>query len=182
MSLGFRVFNLVGFQAVWFASAFGAGSGRPWLGPAVLALYAAGHFAMTPSRGRDLRMLALAIPLGVLVDSAFVMAGGLVYASPGPLPELAPVWIVGMWVGFALTLRHSMGFLADRPAWAAAFGLLGGPLAYAGAARAFDAVAVTASPVAVFAALGVAWGLAMPLMYAAESAWTRRTKGAGAMA
>lgn len=182
MSLRFRVFNLVGFQAVWFASAFGAGSGRPWLGPAVLALYVAGHFAMTPSRDRDLRMLALALPLGLLVDSAFVLAGGLVYASPGPLPALAPAWILGMWIGFALTLRHSMGFLAERPAWAAAFGLLGGPLAYAGAARAFDAVAIAASPLAVFAALGLAWALAMPLMYAVEAAWTRRQGSVGAVA
>ena len=182
MSLGFRAFNLVGFQAVWFASVWGAGAGRPWLGPAVLAVYVAGHLAMTPSRDRDLRMLAIALVLGLVVDSAFILTGALAYASPGPLPALAPAWILGMWLGFALTMRHSMAFLADRPAWSAAFGLLGGPLAYAAAAEAFDAATVTASPVFAFGALAIAWGIAMPLMYTLESAWTRRAAVHGATA
>lgn len=182
MHARFRLLNFAGFQAVWLAAAWGAGQGFVWLGPLALLAFAAAHLATSPVPARDLRMLAIALPLGIAVDSAFILAGWLDYASPGPATGLAPPWILAMWLGFALTLHHSMDFLDGRPRAAALLGLVGGPLAYWGAARGFDAVELTAPPLLVYAALALAWALALPLMYHLEAEWARRFTPAGAPA
>lgn len=182
MHARFRLLNFLGFQLVWFAAAWGAGEGFTWLGPLALLVFATLHLATSPVPARDLRMLAIALPLGLFVDSAFILAGWLDYASPGPLDGLAPPWILAMWLGFALTLHHSMAFLEGRPQAAALLGLIGGPLAYWGAAQGFGAVDLLASPWLVYTALAVAWALALPLMYRLESGWARRFAPAGAPA
>ncbi|WP_037413110.1 DUF2878 domain-containing protein [Silanimonas lenta] len=166
MALGFRIANLLGFQAVWFASVFGAGSGRPWLGPLVASVFVAAHLAASPDRRGDLRLLALALALGAVVDSLFAASGLLRYAGAWPSDALAPGWILAMWAGFALTLHHSMAFLRGRPAAAAAFGLVGGPLAYWAAQRGFGAVAFEAGTAPALALVGLGWALALPLLYA----------------
>ncbi|MBS3958972.1 MAG: DUF2878 domain-containing protein [Xanthomonadaceae bacterium] len=180
MRVRFPLLNFLGFQIVWLAAAWGAGQGLPWLGPTALLVFAVLHLAATPSPARDLRMLAIALPLGIVVDSTFALAGWLDFASPWPWPSLAPVWILAMWLGFALTLHHSMAFLDGRPLAAALLGLVGGPLAYWGAARGFDAVELTAAPLLVYAALALAWALALPLLYHLEAHWARRMPPAGA--
>jgi FtsH-binding integral membrane protein len=170
MPRAFLIANVLGFQAVWFASVIGAAKGLPWAGPVAVAIYAAAHFARTPDRRGDLRMLAIALGLGVVVDSLLAATGVLAFASPWPSAHTAPVWILAMWAGFALTLNHSMAFLRGR--WLAAFlfGAVGGPLAYWGASRGFDAVTFSQGlPVAV-AALAVTWGIAMPALYALHGA------------
>ena len=57
MPKGFLIANVLGFQAVWFASVIGAANGLPWAGPLAVVIYAAAHFAWTPDRRGDLRML-----------------------------------------------------------------------------------------------------------------------------
>ena len=67
MPKGFLVANVLGFQAVWFASVIGAANGLPWAGPLAVVIYAAAHFAWTPDRRGDLRMLAIAVSMGASV-------------------------------------------------------------------------------------------------------------------
>lgn len=166
MRRGWRIaFNVVGFQAVWLACIAGAGAGVGWLGPVAAAAFAAATLAWGGRAADDLRMLAVALPLGLALDTAFAASGWLVYASAWPWASVAPAWILALWVGFALTLHHSMAFLRDRPGLAAAFGAVGGPLAYWTAAGAFDAVSFGAPPATTLAALALAWGAVMPLLF-----------------
>ena len=168
MSRGFAIANLLGFQAVWFAAVIGASSGYAWAGPVAALVFAAAHFAFTPDRPGDARLLAIALAMGVVADSALVLGGLLTFVSPWPWPSLAPLWILAMWAGFALTLNHSMAFLRHRPAAAAVFGIVGGPLAYWGAARGWDAVRFDAGLVPAMVALAVVWGIALPALYALQ--------------
>ena len=55
--------------------------------------------------------------------------------SPGPLPMLAPAWILALWALFAIALREPLRWLHGRWPLAALLGALGGPLSYAGAER-----------------------------------------------
>jgi hypothetical protein len=158
--------NVIGFQLVWLASIGGAGAGLAWAGPAAAAVFVAAMLAVGGRRRDDLRMLAIALPLGLAMDSGFAASGWLVYAEPGPWPALAPVWIASLWAGFALTLNHSMAFLRGRPAAAALFGLLGGPLAYWSAAEAFSAVAFGVPAAWALAALAIGWAAVLPLLFA----------------
>jgi hypothetical protein len=168
MSRGFAIANLIAFQGVWFAAVIGAANGMPWAGPVAALAFAALHFAWTPDRAGDLRLLLLSLPLGLAADSLLAATGLLRFDSPWPSEKLAPAWILAMWAGFALTLNHSMAFLRGRPWLAALFGLVGGPLAYWGAAKGFGAVAFGGPPALALAVLAVVWAIALPLMYALQ--------------
>lgn len=155
--------NLIGFQSVWMASVGGAAYGYWWLGPLAVLLFAGWQLSIGPDRRADLRILAICAVLGFAVDSLWVQLGWMQFASPLPWPGLAPIWIVAMWVGFALTLNHSLAGFKPRPWLAAAFGVVGGPLAYYAAARAWSAV-VIADSLWPYLGLALAWGLLTPLL------------------
>ena len=157
--------NVLGFQAVWLASVAGAGAGLPWAGPLAAALFTALTLRFGRRARADLRLLAVALPLGLALDSGFAASGWLVYAEAWPWASMAPVWIWSLWVGFALTLNHSMAFLRDRPLAAALLGAIGGPLAYWSAAGAFDAVSFGAPVAWVVGALAVGWATLLPLLF-----------------
>lgn len=161
-------FNALGFQAVWWTCVLGAGAGAGWAGPLALAAFTALHLRLTPTPARDLRLLAAAVLLGLVVDGLLGASGLLVYASDNGPRALAPMWILALWAGFALTLTHSMAFFARRPLAAAAFGLLGGPVAYAGAATVAGAVAFPAGSGPALAAVAAGWTIALPALYALD--------------
>lgn len=160
--------NVVGFQAVWMASIVGAGQGLAWAGPLAAVLFVAAMLAFGGKRRQDLRMLAITLPVGIALDTAFAASGWLRYAEPMPWTFAAPVWIWSLWAGFALTLNHSMAFLRTRPWASAAFGLVGGPLAYWTAAGAFDAVSFGVAMPWVMVALALGWAAVLPLLFALD--------------
>jgi hypothetical protein len=160
--------NVVGFQAVWLASIAGAGAGYAWTGPLAASLFTAAMLAFGDKAAADLRLLLVALPLGWLLDSAFAASGWLVYAEAWPWRWAAPVWIWALWLGFAMTLNHSMGFLRGKPWIAAIFGGLGGPLAYWTAAGAFDAVSFGRPVPWVLLALALGWAAILPLIFALD--------------
>ncbi|HEU0152797.1 MAG TPA: DUF2878 domain-containing protein [Arenimonas sp.] len=161
--------NVVGYQAVWLASIAGAGAGHVWAGPLAALAFVAATLAFGGRRGRDLRLLAVALPLGIALDTAFAASGWLRYAEPWPWTWAAPVWIWSLWAGFAMTLNHSMAFLRERPLAACLLGLVGGPLAYWTAAGAFDAVSFGAPVAAVMGALALGWAVVLPALFALDT-------------
>jgi len=167
-----RALNIVGFQLVWLACVAGAGHGSIWAGPIAALIFTLLTLRYGGKAIADLRLLALALPLGFALDSAFAASGWLRYSLAWPWLNASPVWIWAMWTGFAMTLNHSLAFLRDKPWLAAAFGFLGGPLAYWTAAGAFDAVSFDAPVLWVLSALACAWALALPLLFALDKRLT----------
>lgn len=160
------VANAALFQVVWFATVAGAGAGFWWAGIPVLVGFAIWQLRHSQWPRADFALIGVGIVLGVVIDSLLIAGGWLRYATPLPSAELAPVWIVVLWAGFALTVNHSLAFLKRNVALALLFGAIGGPLAYLGAARLFDAVAFTAPQTHVVLALAIAWAIATPLLLA----------------
>lgn len=158
--------NLVLFQLTWMAAVGGAGQGLWWPGLAMLALFCGWHLATTAWLRQDLQLLAVVTAGGFCVDTLLLQAGVLRYATPLPWAALAPVWIVVLWAGFALTLNHSMRFLRQRPWLSVAFGLLGGPLAYWFAATVWKAAEFGLPTWQSLLALGLAWAVITPLLMA----------------
>lgn len=171
--------NLAGYQLVWFAAVIGAGRGVAW--PAVLAaaLFIAWQLALSPRRGRELRLLALALGLGLLIDGGLSLSGLAHYATPAPAlpPGAAPLWILCVWMSFAMTVSQSLAFLQTRPWLAAVFGAVGGPLAYLGAARGWGAVTFVTPAVFGLMVLALAWAVAMPLLSMLAARWSRPIAG-----
>jgi hypothetical protein len=158
------IVNAILFQLCWVAFVGGAGRGCWWLGFVVLAPFALWQLKVSARPRADALLFAIAALLGFAVDSALAMSGVLSYATPVPWSQLAPVWIVGLWAGFGLTLNHSMAFLQTRPWLALLLGGLAGPFAYWVAARAWSAVALNGPMWRSMLALGVAWALITPAL------------------
>jgi hypothetical protein len=152
--------NFLLFQAGWFASVLGASYGYPWVGPLVVAVVLLAHLVAAVRPGREARLLAVALLVGLVVDSLFVAGGWLQYANGQWQPWLAPYWIVAMWPLFATTLNVSMRWLHGRTLVAVVLGATAGPASYLGGAA---LGAVTLAPGAMpLVVIGIAWALAFP--------------------
>jgi len=160
------VVNFVAYQAVWFAVVMSAAYRRAELGMAAAVLFVAVQLVLSRRRALDVRLMAAAVLLGLTVDGTLGFFGWLRYASPVPAlpPHGAPLWILCLWASFALTLTRSLAWLMRRPWLGALFGALGGPLAYASAARGFAAVDFVPPTARAVAGLALGWGAAMPVL------------------
>ncbi|MBN8279746.1 MAG: DUF2878 domain-containing protein [Gammaproteobacteria bacterium] len=167
------ILNFVGFQSVWFLSLFGAGTQRSWLGVGALVLFTAWHLRSAGSLRGELVIVLVAILVGFTVDTTFIQAGLLSYSEPMPFAAVAPYWILGLWVNFALTLNGSMRWLHGRYALAAILGAVGGPMSYA-AGIGMGAAELLASGVVVYGTLAVVWAVAVPVLVLATEAVNRR--------
>jgi Protein of unknown function (DUF2878) len=170
--------NLIGYQIVWFSAIIGAGRGLWWPGVIAAAVFILLHLAFArqsaAQRSIDVRLLAIAVLIGTLLDGTVAASGFARYAASGVtlLPDGAPLWILAMWASFALTLRHSMTFLLGRPAVSLLFGALGGPIAYLGAARGWQAIAFAEPRWMALLTLAIGWGIAIPLLTTLAVRWS----------
>jgi hypothetical protein len=156
--------NVVFFQAVWLLCVGGAGKGYWWVGLPVMALFALYHFASTPWKKADAYLLLISVALGAIADSAMIWSGLLRFEQAVPFTQFAPIWILTLWAGFALTLNHSMSFFQNRTGLAMLFGLIGGPLAYWVAHKVWKAVQFGASDWIVYTVLAIIWAIMTPLL------------------
>lgn len=155
--------NLAAFQACWFAAVLGAGAGWPLLGPAFAVLWLPIHIlANKSSAGIELKLIVVAGVLGYLLDSALVLGGLLSFPPQAELGMPSTLWMVTLWLGFAATLRHALGWLRGHYAIAALLGAVFGPLAYWGGSE-LGAITLT-DPLASLLSVSVEWLVAMPLL------------------
>ncbi|MBS0579104.1 MAG: DUF2878 domain-containing protein [Proteobacteria bacterium] len=173
------LFNFAGYQAVWLVAVLGAGRGLAWPGLLASAAFAGAQLALSATRAADARLVAVALLAGVLIDGALAASGLLTYAAPRPAlpPGGAPVWILALWVAFALTLNHSLSWLKGRPGLAVTLGILGGPFAYWGAQRLSGAVSPQAPAWRAGMALAVGWAAAMWFLTRLAARWQPPSTG-----
>lgn len=151
--------NFLAFYVVWGASAWGAANAHPWAGPLVLLAWLVPHLAASGARWAcEARLLLVAGATGYGVDSALVLGGWLDFPQEARLGAPSTLWMVGLWVGFAATLRHSFRVVLGRPVLSVVLGALGGPAAYWAGER-LGAVSLGEG---ALIAIGLAWALAMP--------------------
>lgn len=155
--------NVIGFQIVWIASVGGAARGMWWAGPLALLVFASIQLFISRWRVADFQVMVIAAVVGFAIDSLWVQLGWIEFQSAQPWPSLAPVWIVAMWMGFALTLNHSLSALKAHTVIAVVFGLIGGPLAYWIAASVWHAATIQATWLP-YAGLAISWGLVTPML------------------
>ena len=170
--------NLIGYQIVWFCAVIGAGRGLWWPGVIAAAIFVVLHLALArqdrSGRATDFKLSAVAILIGILLDGTIATSElGRYAANTMTLPSGgAPLWILAMWASFALTLRHSMTFLLRRPMVALVFGAVGGPLAYLGASRGWQAIVFAEPRWMALTTLALGWALAMTLLTTFARRWS----------
>lgn len=158
----YLVFNFAAFQIGWFACVLGGAHGAPLLGPAVVVAIVAVHLFHSARPSREALLIGTAGLVGASWDSALVAAGWIAYPSGTVAANLAPYWIVAMWMLFATTLNVSLRWLRSRWALAAALGGIAGPLAFYGGAELGGVTFLEME--AGLVALGIGWAVMMPLL------------------
>lgn len=170
--------NLIGYQIVWFCAVIGAGRGLWWPGVIAAAIFVPLHFAFAQQdrtgQAADFKLLVVAILIGATLDGTVATFELARYAANQMTltPNGAPLWIIAMWASFALTLRHSMTFLLRRPMVALVFGAVGGPLAYLGASRGWQAIVFAEPRWMALSTLAVGWALALTLLTTFARRWS----------
>ena len=113
-----------------------------------------------PTLPMNPKPVAAAGALGYGADSALVLGGWLDFPEHARLGWLTALWMVGLWVGFAATLRHSFRLVLGRPLVAALLGASGGPFSYFAGER---LGALSLGEGALFA-VSVEWLFALPVL------------------
>jgi len=154
--------NFVAFQIGWFACVLSAAHDVPWAGSVLAGLIVVTHIFLAPRPLSELKLVAIAVFIGSLWDSALIMWGWLDFHSGFLIQDLAPHWILALWAMFATTLNLSLAWLKTRMLSSAILGAVAGPLAYWGAAR-LGAVHFV-EPLPAMVALSIGWALFTPLL------------------
>ena len=154
--------NISAFKIGWLSSVIGGAQQMPWLGPAVVFAAIAIHLTRAQRPSSELMLIVSCGLIGTFFDSALVAAGWVTFPSGMFSDTLAPYWIITMWMLFATTINMSMRWMRGRPWLAAAFGLVGGPLAYYAGHRIGGIVFVNET--AALAMLAIGWAVMMPVL------------------
>jgi hypothetical protein len=168
--------SLIGYQLVWFVAVIFAGRGEPWPGVVAALLFVGWQLGVSARPRAALQVVAMAVLCGLAIDGlvrGFHLAD-YAAASPALPANGAPLWILGLWACFSLTLGGPLRALGTRPWLAVLLGGIGGPLAYAGAARGWDALTFQVPAWRALAVLAVGWAVAMPLLATLTHRWTRQ--------
>jgi len=152
--------NYALYQAGWFACVLGAARGLPGWGSAVACTLAAVHVGLTREPAIELRLMAVAVVVGVLIETILLASGVYAFSSGTLVAGWPPPWMIALWMQFAATFRLSLRPILARPLRALAFGAVGGPLAFLAGER-LGAVTFLQPYGVSLAALAVAWAVAM---------------------
>lgn len=169
--------TLLAYQVVWLITVASAGHNHVAPGLLAVAVFAAWRLRISACRSIELRLSAVALALGVLLEGGLTRGGMLIYAAAGNGGGL-PAWILALWLAFALTIVPLFGYLQTRPWLAAALGGIAGPLAYLGAARGWHAVRFVPPAWHALLWLGIGWGVALPLLCGLARYWSRNPMSA----
>jgi hypothetical protein len=149
----FWIINLALFQACWICAAFFTTHAN-WVMPIAILL----NFALSPTRSKDLRLLAL-VPLGLMVDK-ILLDLGIFNAGEG----FFPTWLALLWIMFIISLNHSLRWLDNRSILTLVLlGAIGGTSSYWGGVEsgAIEALQTNRDTVVI---LMLNWALLLPTL------------------
>ena len=150
-------------QSLWFSAVLGAARGQLWLASIVLIGFVFWEFRPTRRVYGDFQLMLVTVLLGLILDTTWVRLGWLHYTGAWAISERAPLWILFLWAGLALTINHSLAWLQSRLMLAALLGAIFSPLSYLAAAR-LEAVTIVSEPESLFIALSLSWAIVLPLL------------------
>ena len=163
-----RALNFLLYQIGWFACILGAAYARPWQGIALALSLVAVHLWLATNRLGQIKILAAAAGIGLLVDSVLLLAGVFTFPNGMFVAWLPPLWMSVLWIQFATTLQYCLKSLSGHYWRRSMLGLLGAPLAFLGGERS-GAVAFLPPRFAHLVMLGAVWCVAIPaLIYASD--------------
>ena len=163
-----QILNFLLYQVSWFACLLGAASSRPWWGITIAICLIGIHLNLTTDRSNQMKMMVIAIAIGLVVDSTLLILGVYSFPSGTIVAWLPPLWMTVLWPQFATTFRYCLKWLSKRYVICAGFGFLGAPLAFLGGEQ-LGAVSILPPRFTHLLTLGFLWSVAIPiLIYASD--------------
>lgn len=156
--------NQAFFQLAWPACVLGAANEVLWPAAALVAGFLAWQLHPANRHHNDFAVLAVFVAMGVVLDTAWVQAGLVDYATDVPADGMQPAWLAGLWIAMALTVNHSLATFRDRWWLWVLLATFASPLSYTMASR-FGAVDWLAAPWLVVLMLGPVWALLTGLVF-----------------
>ncbi|MBH10845.1 MAG: hypothetical protein CMG74_10940 [Candidatus Marinimicrobia bacterium] len=160
-----NIFNILGFQAGWWACVLGTTYEAKYLGPLVMSIFILIHLYYFSNNTEEIKLIIIFAFIGTAVDTAISLSKIINYNGLYNTNILiAPLWITAMWCGFTATVNHSMAWLQNR--WIESFilGAIFGPLAYLTGAK-FGAIQLQETKIFVCIILALVWGCSVPAIY-----------------
>ena len=123
---------ILGFQAVWFACAWGISHHYPFLPVIVSLIYLNSYISKQSPKKPAYLFLFRILLYGFLLDSTLGLLGFIDFESPypDPLQWVQPWWMSLLWLSFAASAKASFFWLEKRLPLAVILGVISGPLAY----------------------------------------------------
>lgn len=121
------IINAVLFQCCWFLAIF-----SEWYWAVIPLLLMITHiYWISPRKFHELKIVAVIAFLGITIDTLFKVSGihsfGDVLLLTG---RSIPIWLCILWIGFALTVNHSLNWLVKKTPWFIVGCAIAGPMSY----------------------------------------------------
>lgn len=149
-------------QVAWFICVVGAAHQMPWIGVVATLFVVLWHFKQAQKTKPEMILMMIALLIGASFDQLMHSAQFISYQAHGWSDNFVPAWILALWAGFVTALNVSLRWMHGKWWIAIAFGAIGGPLAYMGAAR-LGAVELIQFPQS-YVALSVGWAILTPTL------------------
>ncbi len=158
-----KIYDIIGFKICWLLCAFCSVWEQPYLGPVVTLLFILIHLYIVDFKKRDIKIILIAIICGLILDSIFSIFNIIDYKGGFlTLYNIAPLWILSMWAGFALTMLYALDSIKTKYFISALLGLIGGPLSYS-AGVGIGSLSIQSN--FAYILLSISWGAIVPLLF-----------------
>jgi len=167
-----NLLNMAWMQVLWFGAIIGAADDLVWPAPVLLIAFAIWESRAVNAVDGDFKLTLVAVVIGLILDTTWIQLGWLEYATPWPAADIAPLWILLLWAGLALTLNHSLAWLQSRLWLAALLSGLASPFSYLAATKLGGVQIITESWLWLIG-LGVSWAIALPALLWLAGQWNQ---------
>ena len=130
------LFNIFGFYFCWWISIYGASVEIYYLGPLSVLLFLFIHLYKIVYHKNEILFLIICFFVGATIDTLLLRFNVIEY--DGFLPyyyDIAPLWVVCLWVCFGATISHSFKWVKRRYLLLSILGAMSGPIIYFSATK-----------------------------------------------
>ncbi|GAA0206379.1 DUF2878 domain-containing protein [Kangiella japonica] len=150
--------NLVNFillQLVWVGFIVGITFDQMWLGPIIFIVLMVWQLRSDVREGSDFVVISCSFISGFVLASIWSSSGLIEFKEHWPSPDIAPWWILALWIALGASFNHSLKWVQASPYLAGAVLAIGGPLSYLAAER-IGAIEIN-TPVLTLSLMAAGW-------------------------
>jgi len=160
----FLIFNGIAFYIYWWLCFLGASKEEYFYGPIIGILYIIIHFIIIDNKFKEFKYILICMLFGFFVETLMLKFDFIFYK--GILAnklDIAPFWIIILWMGFGTTVFHSFKWILGRYKLSVLLGSIFTPIAYMSADK-IGAITFNYSLLISYLILSFIWGITLLLL------------------